>query len=150
MKPTGKILLIEDEDDLARLFALALEREGLRTRRAKDADAGLAAFRRWRPDLILLDVVLPGMSGLELLGVLRRESAVPVILVSGRRRPADLDAGHGLGADDYLVKPFSLTDLRVRVRLAMARGAARARALAGPSAGTSSPARRPAARSSRR
>ncbi|MCR4294058.1 MAG: response regulator, partial [Elusimicrobia bacterium] len=124
MTAKEKVLLIEDEDDLARLFQLALDREGLRIRRARDAAAGLELFRRWQPDLILLDVVLPGMSGLDLLEELRRESRVPVILISGRRRPADQARADALGTDDYLVKPFALTELRSRVRLALSRAAA--------------------------
>lgn len=143
MTAKDKVLLIEDEDDLARLFVLALDREGLRIRRAQDAAAGLEAFRRWRPDLILLDVVLPGKCGLDFLEDLRGESKVPVILISGRRRPADRARADKLGVDDYLVKPFPLTELRSRVRLALSRAAA-------PSARRNSPARLPAARSARR
>lgn len=143
MTVKDKVLLIEDEEDLARLFALALDREGLRIRRARDASAGLTAFRRWSPDLILLDVVLPGMCGLDFLEQLRGESRVPVILISGRRRPADRARADKLGVDDYLVKPFPLTELRARVRLALSRAAT-------PSAKRSSPARPPAARSSPR
>lgn len=143
MSAKEKVLLIEDEDDLARLFELALDREGLRIRRAQDAAAGREAIRRWGPDLILLDVVLPGMSGLDFLEELRAESRVPVILISGRRRPEDRARADKLGVDDYLVKPFALTDLRSRVRLALSRAAA-------PSAKRSSPARLPAGRSAPR
>jgi DNA-binding response OmpR family regulator len=150
MRENAKILLVEDEADLARLFELALTREGYRIRRAKDAAAALDAFRRWSPDLILLDVVLPGMSGLDLLEQLRQESPVAVILVSGRRRPADLALGIRLGADDYLVKPFSLDDLRSRVKLALSRAAAAGRGRAAPAPAKSSPARRRAARSAPR
>lgn len=139
----AKILLIEDEADLARLFEHALKRDGHLIRRAAEAAAGLEQLRRWEPDLILLDIVLPGMSGIELLEIMRRESPVPVILISGRRRPADLAAGEQHGAD-YLSKPFSLGDLRSRVKLTLARGRA-----ARP-AKKSSPAPRPARRSARR
>lgn len=139
-----RILLIEDEDDLARLFEHALRRDGHLLRRAGEAGKGLAEFRRWKPDLILLDVVLPGMSGFELLETLRLESRVPVILISGRRRPADLLLGEKLGANDYLAKPFSLDELRARVKLALPRRRA-ARA-----AKKSSPARPRARRSSPR
>lgn len=139
-KAQKKILLIEDEADLARLFEHALDRDGHQIRRAADADSGLAQLRRWKPDLLLLDIVLPGMSGLELLEALRRESEVPVILISGRRRPADLAAGKRHRAD-YLAKPFSLSELRSRVKLTLARARAK------PTAPKRSPARRPAARS---
>jgi len=147
MTEKGKILLVEDEDDLARLFALALERAGFSVRRARDGAGALDSFRRWSPDLILLDVVLPGMSGLDFLEQLRHESRVPVILVSGRRRPADLELGTRLGADDYLVKPFPLEELRSRVKRALSRAEPRATARAKPSAGKSNQARRRAARS---
>lgn len=140
----GRILLIEDEDDLAKLFEHALASEGHLIRRADGADSGLAAFRQWQPDLILLDVVLPGMNGLEFLEALRRESKVSVILISGRRRPADLALGAQLGAEDYLVKPFSLDELRKRVKLSLSRGRA------APAAAKNNPARRRAGRSSPR
>lgn len=143
MTSKGKVLLIEDEADLARLFALALDREGLLIRRVHDAAAGLEAFRRWKPDLVLLDVVLPGMSGLDFLEQLRAVSRTPVILISGRRRPADLARAEQLGVEGYLVKPFALNELRSRVRLALSRAAQ-------PSAKRSSPARLPAARSAPR
>lgn len=143
-----KVLLVEDEDDLARLFGLSLEREGLKVRRVRDAVTALGVFRRWRPDLILLDVVLPGMSGLEFLELLRRESRVPAILISGRRRPADLDLAERLGVEAYLAKPFALGDLRTRVKAAL--GGAAARGPARPVSMKSSPARRRAARSAPR
>ncbi|MDP3542903.1 MAG: response regulator [Elusimicrobiota bacterium] len=143
MMAKGKVLLIEDEADLARLFELALGRDGLRIRRARDAAAGLEAFRRWSPDVILLDVVLPDRCGLDLLEDLRAESRVPVILISGRRRPADQARADAFGVEAYLVKPFPLTELRSRVRLALSRAAA-------PGPKRSSPARRPAGRSSPR
>lgn len=144
MTVQSRILLIEDEDDLARLFEHSLVREGHLVRRADGAAAGLEAFRCWHPDLILLDVVMPGMSGFEFLELLRRESTVAVILISGRRRPADIILGNKLGADDYLVKPFSLDDLRGSVKSALACGRAE------PGARKSSPARRRAGRSAPR
>ncbi|MBI2384768.1 MAG: response regulator [Elusimicrobia bacterium] len=143
MTEKEKILLVEDEDDLARLFELALAREGFRIRRARDGSAALDVFRRWSPDLILLDVVLPGMSGFDFLEQLRQESRVAVILLSGRRRPVDVALGARLGADDYLVKPFALEELRSRVKLALSRADGRA----APAARKNSPARRRAARS---
>lgn len=142
-KEQTKILLIEDEADLARLFEHALVRDGHAIRRSADADSGLAQLRRWKPDLILLDIVLPGTSGLDLLEALRRESEVPVILISGRRRPADLAAGK-MHRADYLPKPFSLGELRARVKVTLARARAK------PTVPKRSPARRPAARSAAR
>lgn len=123
----GGILLVEDEKDLAQLFEYALVRRGYRVHRACDAAAGLKALRQWSPDLVLLDVVLPGLSGFEFLEQIRRESRVSVILISGRRSPADRALGLKLGADDYLVKPFSLDELRARVKLALARASRKPR-----------------------
>lgn len=118
----GRILLIEDEDDLARLFEYALTRRGHQVRRVKDAAAGLKAFRQWKPDVILLDIVLPGMNGHELLELIRRESEVCVLLVSGQRSPASRALGVRLGANGLLVKPFSLEDLCGRVERELAQG----------------------------
>lgn len=112
----GRILLIEDEKDLARLFEYALTRRGYDIRRAKDGEAGLKAFRQWKPDLILLDLVLPGMGGAAFLKALRKTSGTKVILVSGQR---GVDA-QALGADDGLAKPFTLDELCARVDRALA------------------------------
>lgn len=115
-----RILIIDDEKDLARLFEYSLTRRGHEVRCAKDGETGLKAYRQWKPDLILLDFVLPGMSGGEFLKVLRKTSAVKVILISGKR---GTDA-KALGADDWLPKPFTLDELCARVERALAPAAA--------------------------
>lgn len=114
----SRILLIEDEVDLGRLFVHALARQGYEVRHAKNAETGLKAFRQWKPDLILLDLVLPGMSGLEFLELIRKTSDVYVILISGQRIPANGGLG---GANDRLLKPFSLEELCAHVTQGLSR-----------------------------
>jgi len=94
---------------------------------AYDAESGLKLIRKAAPDLVVLDIALPKMDGLELLGVLRRESDVPVILLSGKGGEMDRILGLKLGADDYVVKPFSIAELHARIaaRLRRARPAAK-------------------------
>lgn len=117
----SRILLIDDEVDLARLFVYALVRQGHEVRHAKNAEVGLKTFRQWKPDLILLDLVLPGMSGLEFLDLIRKTSDVYVILISGQRMPANGGLGGALGANDRLLKPFSLEELCAHVAQGLSR-----------------------------
>ncbi len=124
----GRILLIEDEVDLARLFEYALTRRGYAVRRAKDAETGLKAVRQWKPNLILLDLVLPGMSGHEFLVQLRKTSAVKVIVISGQHGAAPRQLALKLGANDTLLKPFTLEELGARVERALAPAPPRRRA----------------------
>ncbi len=98
-----------------RLLRHNLEQDGFKVLSASDAESGLKLIRKSRPDLVVLDIALPRMDGLEMLAVLRRESAVPVILLSGRGGEADRILGLKLGADDYVVKPFSIGELSARV-----------------------------------
>jgi DNA-binding response OmpR family regulator len=114
-----KILIIEDEQDLAALVRAALVKQGHRVLHARDADAAFAAFRKARLDLILLDLTLPGMGGLELLRVIRSESQVPVVLMSGRLTAANRALGLKLGAHDCLHKPFTVTALQACVKRAL-------------------------------
>lgn len=109
------VLVVEDEKDLVRLLRHNLEQGGYRVVCAPSAESGLAKLRAREPDLILLDIMLPGMDGLEFLRVLRRESDVPVILLSAKGSEVDRVLGLKLGADDYVVKPFSLGELMERV-----------------------------------
>lgn len=109
------ILVVDDEKDLVRLLRVNLEKAGYRVRTAASAEAGLKLLRRHAPDLIVLDVMLPGIDGLELLRRLRAESDIPVILLSAKGAELDRVLGLKLGADDYVVKPFSIDELLERV-----------------------------------
>lgn len=108
-------MFVDDEKALLRIFRHNLEKDGYRVLTADDAESGLALMRKADPDLIVLDITMPKMDGLELLRVLRRECDTPVILLSGRRRELDRLLGFRLGADDYVIKPFSLDELRARI-----------------------------------
>ncbi len=115
----AKVLVVEDEPDLARLLESQLRREGYAVAAAGTGPGALEAFARDRPDLVLLDLMLPGMDGFEVLKRLRLESRVPVIILTARGGEVDRVLGLELGADDYVTKPFSVREVlaRVRVRL---------------------------------
>ena len=110
-----KILIIEDEKDLVRLIRYNLEKEKYRVTTARDAETGLKLARSSKPDLILLDIMLPKMDGLEFLKVMRAEIDVPILLLTAKRSEMDRILGLKLGADDYIVKPFSLGELQARI-----------------------------------
>jgi DNA-binding response OmpR family regulator len=109
------ILLIEDDPDITRLATAYLEREGYRVAVERDGAAGLLRCLRDRPDLVVLDWMLPSTSGIEVLRRLRRDSNVPVLFLTARSEEADRVLGLELGADDYLTKPFSPRELAARV-----------------------------------
>jgi DNA-binding response OmpR family regulator len=123
-----RVLIVEDEANLAEALRYSLEVEGYRVTAAADGLRGLELARSGSPDLVILDVMLPGMDGLELCRLLRRESDVPVLMLTARGEEVDRVVGLELGADDYVTKPFSMRELLARVR-AMLR---RPRADAGP------------------
>ena len=118
------ILLVEDDATLRHTLALNLRAEGHRVLEAEDGENGLAAARGGTPDLVVLDVMLPRLDGLTVCRLLRRESPVPIILLTARGAEADKIIGLETGADDYIVKPFSLGEFLARVRAALRRGAA--------------------------
>lgn len=119
------ILVVEDEVRIARLVGDYLTNAGYRVLVAHRGDAGLALARTERPDLIVLDLMLPGLDGLDLCRKIRHDSQVPIIMLTARAEEADRLIGLELGADDYVVKPFSPRELVARVRavLRRARGA---------------------------
>ncbi len=122
MKP--KILLVEDEKDLVKLIKYNLEKDGrFAVSSAGDGEAGLALARKSKPDLVILDIMLPKMDGLEFLRELRRESGVPVVLLTAKRGELDRILGLKLGADDYVCKPFSVGELGARVEALLRRAA---------------------------
>lgn len=118
---TTRILVIDDEQSIVDLVGAYLRQEGYQVHTATDGSGGLKAARAFKPDLIVLDVMLPGMDGLELLTTLRRESNVYVILLTARSEEADKIVGLSIGADDYLTKPFSPRELVARVKAALRR-----------------------------
>ena len=122
-QPAGvRILLVEDNADLADGLRYNLAREGYEVRIAGDGPAGLAEACGWQPDLVLLDLMLPGMTGFEVLEALRaRGNAVPVIIVSARGEEADKVRGFRLDADQYVTKPVGLLELLERVRALLRR-----------------------------
>jgi DNA-binding response OmpR family regulator len=115
------ILIIEDEPAIARLIRDYLERAGFATITAADGDAGLARARADKPDLILLDLGLPRRDGLDVAREIRKTSEVPIIAVTARGDETDRIVGLELGADDYVVKPFSPKELVARVRAVLRR-----------------------------
>ena len=118
------ILVVEDEPTLRETLAEALEAEGFQVVAAGDGRAGLALFRSERPDLVLLDLMLPEMSGIEVCRIIRAELSVPIIMLTARGAEVDKVVGLELGADDYVTKPFSLRELSARIRAIFRRGAA--------------------------
>lgn len=118
------ILIIEDEKELAELVAFNLEREGYRAVIALDGVSGLEAARRNHPDLILLDLMLPGMQGTELCKLLKHDektASIPVIMLTAKGEEIDRVVGFEVGADDYVVKPFSTRELLLRVKAVLRR-----------------------------
>ncbi len=115
MQTKEKILIVEDEKDLVKLIRYNLEKEKFRVSAARDAETGLKLARKSKPDLILLDIMLPKMDGLEFLRTIRPEVDIPIILLSAKRSEMDRILGLKLGADDYMVKPFSIGELQARI-----------------------------------
>ena len=116
-----KILVIDDEPSIINLVTAYLKPEGYEVYTAADGNAGLKSARAFKPDLIILDLMLPGMDGIELLSILRRESDVYVIMLTARTDETDKIVGLSVGADDYVIKPFSPRELVARVKAALRR-----------------------------
>ena len=116
---TDKILLVEDEEKLARMVELELKYEGYQVDKAADGRTGLDMAQTGDYDLILLDIMLPALNGMEVLRRLRRESLVPVIMLTARDTVMDKVAGLDAGADDYITKPFAIEELLARIRAAL-------------------------------
>ena len=126
--PTGPhVLVVDDDEDIRMLLTRYLALDGFGAEQAADATAALEAIRHRPPDLILLDVMMPGRDGLDLLAELRREGDIPVIMVTARSEEADRVMGLRLGADDYIVKPFSPAELVARIAAVLRRRGGTAR-----------------------
>lgn len=118
-----RVLIVEDEPDLADPLAYLLRREGFEVQVAEDGPAALAAFEAAPHDLILLDLMLPGMPGTEVCRRIRTTSAVPIIMVTAKDSEVDIVVGLELGADDYVTKPYSARELLARMRAVLRRTA---------------------------
>ena len=116
-----KILIVEDEPTLVATLRFNLEKEGYRVRAATDGEAGLAAAREDRPDLVILDLMLPKMDGLEVCRILRREMSSSILMLTAKSEEVDKVVGLELGADDYVTKPFGMRELLARVRALLRR-----------------------------
>jgi two-component system alkaline phosphatase synthesis response regulator PhoP len=117
----AKVLVIDDEPSIVNLITAYLKPEGYEVVTASDGPAGLKSARAFKPDLILLDVMLPGMDGIEILTRLRRESDVYVIMLTAKTEETDKVVGLTVGADDYVTKPFSPRELVARIKAALRR-----------------------------
>ncbi|HEX9023286.1 MAG TPA: response regulator transcription factor [Geobacteraceae bacterium] len=129
-----KILVIEDEKDLAELLVFNLEKEGFKMACAYDGVSGLEKAQREEPDLIVLDLMLPGMMGTEVCKELRKEprtARIPVLMLTAKGEEIDRVVGFEVGADDYIVKPFSMRELLLRIRAIIRRCEGQASGLSG-------------------
>jgi DNA-binding response OmpR family regulator len=115
------VLVVEDEPTVRETLAEALTEEGLNVSTAEDGPEGLERFRADRPDLVILDLMLPRMSGIEVCRIIRAESSVPILMLTARDSELDKVLGLELGADDYVTKPFSLRELQARIRALLRR-----------------------------
>ncbi len=121
MTPRRSVLVVDDEQTLRETLAETLTQDGLRVVTAANGREALERFRADPPDLILLDLMLPELSGIEVCRIVRRESAVPILMLTARDSEIDKVVGLELGADDYVTKPFSLRELQARVRALLRR-----------------------------
>lgn len=117
----ARVLIVEDVAELSDLVALYLSKEGMETRQADTAEAALAQVPEWPPDLVILDLNLPGMDGFEFLHEFRKTGRCPVLIVSARDADEDIITGLGYGADEFVTKPFSPRVLTARVRALLRR-----------------------------
>ncbi len=121
-----RVLIVEDEEQIARFTELELKHEGYEVAKAADGRTGLSMAEEGGFDIILLDIMLPGLNGLEVLRRLRKTSEVPVILLTARDAVMDKVSGLDSGADDYVTKPFAIEELLARIRVALKKKAAAA------------------------
>ena len=118
------VLVVDDDPQVREMLGEALRQDGFRSEGAPDGEAALALLRQREPDLILLDLLMPGLGGLETCRRIRARSAVPIIMLTALGREQDIEAGLEAGADDYCTKPVGLAELgaRIRARLRRRRG----------------------------
>jgi two-component system response regulator RegX3 len=122
--PSSTVLVVEDEDSFVEALTVGLKREGFRVQVARDGAEALDVFDSVKPDLVLLDVMLPKVSGIDVCRELRRRSSVPIIMVTAKGSEIDTVVGLEVGADDYVTKPYRLRELVARMRAVLRRRAA--------------------------
>lgn len=115
----SKILIVEDEVKIARFVTLELEHEGYQVKAAYDGRSGLQLCQEWQPDLMILDLMLPELSGIEVCRRLRQSSDIPVIMLTAKDDVSDKVMGLDMGADDYMTKPFAIEELLARIRVSL-------------------------------
>ena len=115
----SKILIVEDEVKIARFVTLELEHEGYEVKAAHDGRTGLGLCESWQPDLMILDLMLPELSGIEVCRRLRQTSDVPIIMLTAKDDVSDKVMGLDMGADDYMTKPFAIEELLARIRVGL-------------------------------
>jgi two-component system response regulator MtrA len=116
-----RVLVIDDDASLAEMLTIVLQAEGLTTAVCRSGDRVMAAFAQFKPDLVLLDLMLPGLDGMSVCRQIRESSAVPIIMLTAKADTLDIVAGLEAGADDYITKPFKNSELVARVRARMRR-----------------------------
>jgi two-component system response regulator MtrA len=114
--PKGRILVVDDDASLAEMLTIVLRQEGFESRMVTRGDLAMDAFRDYRPDLVLLDLMLPGKDGIDVCKEIRAESGVPIVMLTAKGDTVDVVVGLESGADDYVVKPFKPKELVARIR----------------------------------
>src|SRR5881409_3153999 len=112
----GRILVVDDDASLAEMLTIVLRQEGFESRMVARGDEALEAFRTYRPDLVLLDLMLPGRDGIDVCKGIRAESGVPIVMLTAKSDTVDVVVGLESGADDYVAKPFKPKELVARIR----------------------------------
>src|SRR5579875_1714972 len=118
----GRVLVVDDDPAIAEMLGIVLRGEGFDPSFVADGERALAAFRAERPDLVLLDLMLPGVDGLDVCRAIRAESGTPIVMLTARSDTVDVVLGLESGADDYIVKPFKPKELVARMRARLRRG----------------------------
>jgi two-component system, OmpR family, response regulator MtrA len=121
VEPRGSVLVVDDDASLAEMLSIVLRQEGFDSRIVGRGDVALDAFRDYKPDLVLLDLMLPGKDGIDVCREIRAESGVPIVMLTAKGDTIDVVVGLESGADDYIVKPFKPKELVARIRARMRR-----------------------------
>src|SRR5437879_5945575 len=117
----SKILIIEDDLSIGEMMSIYLYEDGYEVKRAENGRQGEALFREFQPDMIILDLMLPDMDGIQLCTTIRHSSNIPILMVSAKNEVSDRVKGLQTGADDYLCKPFSMRELSARIQALLRR-----------------------------